>query len=113
MTPVDYVGRFWERLIRYGVRLAVMLRTNQTPVEYAQTFNGRLQERTLDTAHWEQRIGREIQLARGEVNFLTGAYVRARYSRHPLTEEDKYRISRTWRRLRRRLFFLWIAPMVP
>jgi len=113
MTPVDYVGRFWERLIRYGIRLNVMLRANQTPVEYAQVFNGRLQGRTLDAAHWEERMGREIGLARGEVNSLAEAYVRARYSSHPLTEEDKHRVARTWKQLRRRLFFLWLGPMVP
>lgn len=113
MTPADYVGHFWERLIRYGVRLGVMLRPTQTPVEYAQAFNGRLQERALDTAHWAERIAREIRLARRDVNFLTEAYIRARYSPHPLTEEDKYRVTRTWRQLRRRLLFLWLAPTVP
>ena len=113
MTPADYVGHFWERLIRYGMRLNVMLRPNQTPVEYAQAFNGRLQERGLDTTHWTERMAREIRLARREVNFLTEAYVRARYSAGPLTEEDKYRVIRTWKQLRRRLLFLWLAPVVP
>lgn len=113
MTPLDYVGGFWERLIGYGMRLDILLRANQTPVEYAQAFNGRLQERTLDTSHWEGRMRQEIQRARGEVNSLAEAYIRARYSPHALTEEDKYRIARTWKQLRRRLFFLWLAPMVP
>jgi len=113
MTPTEYVGRFWERLIRYGVRLNVALRPTQTPVEYAQVFNSRLQDRVLDTAHWAERLAREAQLARREVNFLTEAYVRVRYSPHPLTEGDKYRMMRTWKRLRRRLLLLWLAPAVP
>jgi transglutaminase-like putative cysteine protease len=113
MTPADYVGRFWERLIRYGMRLNIMLRANQTPVEYAQVFNGRLQGRTLDTAHWMDRMVREIRLARADINTLTEAYVRARYSPHSLTDEDKYLVARTWKQLRRRLLFIWLAPMVP
>jgi transglutaminase-like putative cysteine protease len=113
MTPLDYVGGFWERLIRYGMRLEILLRPNQTPVEYAQVFNAQLQERALDTSHWEERLRRDIQRARGEVNALAEAYIRARYSPHALTEEDKYRIARTWKQLRRRLFFLWLAPMGP
>ena len=113
MTPTRYMGRLWERLIQYGMRLNVTLRTNQTPVEYAQTFNRRLQDRALDTAHWPVRMAREIRLARQEVNYLTEAYVRARYSTHPLTELEKYQITRTWRQLRRRLLFLWLAPSVP
>lgn len=113
MTQLDYVGGFWERLIRYGMRLDILLRANQTPVEYAQAFSGQLQARTLDTSHWEERMEREIQRARGEVNSLAEAYIRARYSPHGLTEVDKYRIARTWKQLRRRLFFLWLAPMVP
>jgi hypothetical protein len=90
-----------------------MLRANQTPVEYAQVFNGRLQGRTLDTAHWMDRMGREIRLARADINTLTEAYVRARYSPHSLTDEDKYLVARTWKQLRRRLLFIWLAPMVP
>jgi len=113
MTPADYVGRFWEQLIRYGMRLKVMPRPNQTPVEYAQAFNSRLQERALDTAHWAERVARDIRLARREVNLLTEAYVRARYSSHPLTGEDKYQVIHTWKQLRRRLLFLWLAPVVP
>jgi transglutaminase-like putative cysteine protease len=113
MTPLDYVGRFWEGMIRYGSRLDVLLRPHQTPVEYAQTFNGQLRQRALDTSHWEERMGREIVQARNEVNSLAEAYIRARYSPHELTEEDKYRLTRTWKQLRRRLLFLWLAPMVP
>ena len=59
MTPIDYVGRFWERLIRYGVRLDILQRASQTPVEYAQLFNAQLRARTLDTSHWEQRMQQE------------------------------------------------------
>jgi len=113
MTPADYLGDFWEKLVRYGMRLNVIFRPTQTPVEYAQVFSSRLEERMLDTAHWAQRMEREILLARPEINFLTEAYVRARYSRHPLTEEDKYRVMQTWKQLRRRLRFLWLAPAVP
>jgi len=113
MTPADYLGGFWEKLISYGVRLNVTPRPAQTPVEYAQAFNSRLEERVLDTAHWAERMAREIRQARGEVNFLTEAYVRARYSPHPLTKEDKYRVMRNWKQLRRRLRFLWLAPAVP
>ena len=113
MTPAEYLGGFWEKLISYGRRLNVMPRPSQTPVEYAQLLNSRLEERVLETAHWAERMTRESRLAQRDVNFLTEAYVRARYSTHPLTEEDKYRAMRNWKQLRRRLRFLWLAPAVP
>lgn len=113
MTPAERIGRSWERLIRYGTRLNVRLQLNQTPVEYAQAFNGRLQERRLETAHWADRMAREIRLARREVNALTEVYIQARYSPHPVTKEDEYQATRIWKRLRRRLLFIWLAPAVP
>jgi hypothetical protein len=113
ITAADYVGHFWERLVRHGMRLNVMLQASQTPVEYAQAFNGGIEDRALDTARWAERVQRETRFARQEVNTIAEAYVRARYSAHPISEEEKNRLARTWRRLRRRLLFLWLAPAVP
>jgi len=95
------------RLIRWGARLGRPLRDGQTAHEYSQELGQSLRRRgrnaRLPQAH------KAAETAPGEVEELSDAFVRAQYGPGPLLERDAHQVRDLWPRLRRHLWWLWLA----
>jgi transglutaminase-like putative cysteine protease len=102
LPPAATVERLYQRLRRYGRRLAVPTGAGDTPYEFRAALAGRL-------AHLAQgrRWARLLAPAAPEVAGLTDLYVQAAYSAHPPGPTDRQQAVQTWRRLRLRLWLAW------
>lgn len=84
LPPRQRVFLFYLALVRRGEERGYARRASQTPFEY------------------EQRLRQAIPGAEEELAALTGAFVEARYSHHPVTPEQAGQVRRWWERLKKR-----------
>ncbi len=95
------------RLLRWGARLGQPLRDGQTAHEYSQTLGRTLGARGHDS-RWSQ-VQRASDEAPAQIEHLTDAFVRAQYSPSPVPAHEGWRVRELWTRLRRHLWWLWLA----
>ncbi|MBI5035241.1 MAG: transglutaminase domain-containing protein [Chloroflexi bacterium] len=93
--PESVIDRIYRGLCGHAKRLALSVRSADTPDEIAQ----RLIER-IDSV--------DGQKSKDEIEALTKLYVRRRYSSHPIDEDIKHRSIQIWERLNWRLWRIWI-----
>ncbi len=103
MPPVAAVVTLYQRLYRYGQRLAVPAGVGTTPYEFAADLVGRVAELAQD-----KRFGVVLASTVQEVRWLTDLYVRGLYSRYGLSAAEKAQAIETWQRLRRQLWLAWV-----
>jgi transglutaminase-like putative cysteine protease len=107
-APAELVRDRYARLLRWGGRLRHPLRDGQTPYEYGATLIDALGTRGQHSSL--RQIRQATVEAPSEVEHLTEGFVRAQYSPEPLVEGESRQIRDLWLRLRRRLWWLWLAP---
>jgi transglutaminase-like putative cysteine protease len=95
------------RLLRWGTRLGWPLRDGQTTHEYSRELGQALRRRGRGARLPQAR--RAAETAPCEVDDLSNAFIRAQYSPGPLPERDAHQVRDLWPRLRRRLWWLWLA----
>lgn len=85
LSPREKVLFYYLALVRRGKDIGIPRRPGQTPYEY---------EHTLEEA---------IPEVDADLSALTGAFVEARYSRHPVTLQQAGLVQRWWEGIRRAL----------
>jgi hypothetical protein len=85
LDPRQRVYYFYLALVRRGAESGLQRSGSQTPYEYAATLESALP--AVDT----------------DIEALTGSFVEARYSRHPVPAEKANVVKTTWERIRRAL----------
>ncbi len=85
LDPRQRVYYFYLALVRRGGESGLKRSGSQTPYEYAATLENALPN--VDT----------------DIESLTGSFVEARYSRHPIPPEKANIVKTTWERIRRAL----------
>ncbi len=93
MSPAAAIERLYHRLRRSARRLSVPAWEGDTPYELSGALQRRL---TVENP------------ARQEVSWLTDLYVRTSYSAHPPDRRDQLQAIQVWRRLRLRLWWVWL-----
>jgi transglutaminase-like putative cysteine protease len=97
-----------ERLIRWGRRLGHPLSPGQTAREYNQGLGQALAARVRGT-----RLSRAKQAgakAPAEIEALAHAFEQVQYSARPVADREAWQVRNLWVRLRRHLWWLWLAP---
>ena len=105
--PDDLIRDRYGRLLRWGARLDYAPHDGQTPHEYGQALAGALKARG-ERSRWA-RVRHAGGRAPSEVQQIEEGYTRAQYSADPPTRDEGLRIRELWRRLRRRLLWLWLG----
>jgi len=103
MPPVAAVVTLYQRLYRYGQRLAVPAGVGTTPYEFATELAGRVAKLAQD-----KRRSAVLASTRQEVRWLTDLYVRGLFSPYGLNAAEKAQAIQTWQRLRRHLWLAWV-----
>lgn len=106
-TAAELIYDRQARLGRWGARLGHPFHDGQTAHEYSQDLSGALSDRGQRAGLPQAR--RAGTKAPGEIADLTGAFVRSQYSSTPITERESWQIRDLWSRLRRHLWWLWLA----
>jgi len=101
--PEAAVAVLYGRLYRHGERLALPVETGNTPYEFA----ARLTVRIAEAVRGKRRESFLTSITQG-VQWLTDLYVRGLYSPHRPDEVEKRQAIRTWARLRRWLWRVWV-----
>jgi hypothetical protein len=119
-APADRVRRTYGRLLLWSAVAGLKRRPAETPLEYAARL-----ERTQAACAAPAGAGaaggplstlgrtlarRLVAPPEGEAVAIAGAYVRACYGQHRVSEADAARVEADWIRLRRRLPLLSFAP---
>jgi len=104
MAPAAAVSAIFRRLHHSSRRLAVPARAASTPYEFAAVLAGRLTE----LAQGKGRRAR-VSPAIEEILRLTDLYVQSQYSLRPPEFADQAQAISIWRRLRARLWRVWIG----
>ncbi|HFD38845.1 MAG TPA: DUF4129 domain-containing protein, partial [Anaerolineae bacterium] len=107
LPPAALVRDRQGRLLRWGARLGRPLRDGQTLQEYARTL-GKALRRGGAASRWEW-VRRAGEAAPAEIRDLARAITEARYRPAPPDEADAERVRALWKRLRPRLWRLWLA----
>jgi transglutaminase-like putative cysteine protease len=108
LAPAEMIRDRQGRLLRWGARLGHPLHDGQTPSEYAGTLGQALRGRALRARLSQARQAAEE--APGEVESLSSAFVRVQYGPHAISHRDGWHVRDLWVRLRRHLWWLWLAP---
>jgi len=108
LAAAELIRDRYARLLRWGKRLGHPLRDGQTPYEYGATLNDALGTRGQSSSL--HQIRQATVEAPPDVERLTEGFVRTQYSPEPVAERESWLIRDLWRRLRRRLWWLWLAP---
>jgi hypothetical protein len=103
LSPKDLAVVLYWRLHRHGRRLAVPIRPGDTPYEFAASLAECLAAISR-TDHWSTMLTAAAQ----ESRWLAALYVRTCYGSYSLSATDLGQAIHTWRRLRRRLWLVWI-----
>jgi transglutaminase-like putative cysteine protease len=107
LAAADLVRDRYARLLRWGSRLGHPPRDGQTPYEYGATLNDALGARGRRSSL--RQIRQATVEAPPDVERLTQGFVRTQYSPEPVAEREGWQIRDLWRRLRRWLWWLWLA----
>jgi hypothetical protein len=108
LVAAELVQDRHRRLIGWGQRLGYPLAQGQTIREYGQAFGQAMEVRGRDARLSQTRqAGAE---APTEIETLAAAFEQARYSGHATSEHEARRVRALWSRLRRHLWWLWLAP---
>lgn len=107
IATVELVRDHHARLLRWGNRLGHPLHDGQTPHEYSSTLGKALYARGQNSP---LRPAHDASVkAPPAVERLTETFVRAQYSPKPPTHQESGQIRHLWIRLRRWLWWLWLA----
>jgi hypothetical protein len=102
MSPLATVTVLYQRLYRFGWRLAVPVETGDTPYEFAAALTRRM------TGLAQDRPLPVVLVSTSQVHWLTDLYVRGLYSSHEPSAAEKAQAIRTWQRLRRHMWRMWV-----
>ena len=91
----------YQRLLRYGNRLAVPMQSGDTPYQFLQAFGQRLTDLALNKGHQTTLVALQTDLM-----WLIDFFVQVYYSPHVSGDTDRTQVLKRWRRLRRRLWFV-------
>jgi hypothetical protein len=107
LAPADLVRDRHTRLVRWGTGLGHPLHDGLTSLEYSEELQETLRHRG-HASRWlrAQRAGTE---APTQVETLTDSFNRAQYAPGPITHRESWHIRDLWFRLRRHLWWLWLA----
>jgi hypothetical protein len=100
LPPPAAIERLFQRLCRHARRLNGLTGAGETPFELSAALARRLTPAGGPPVA-ENPVVQEIE-------WLTGLYVRTSYSHHPPSRRDQLEAIATWRRLRRRLWLIWL-----
>jgi transglutaminase-like putative cysteine protease len=103
------MGVLYDRLARLGARLGTARHRSDTPVEYAHRLTVAVTRRAGRPRWPSGSLAPHARRAREGVGALAEFYLKATYSRHPLTEQERRAALRAWRGLSPRLWLLWLA----
>jgi hypothetical protein len=85
LSPRDQIRYFYLSVVRRAGDQGIQRRSSETPLEYVQDLKKK----------WPE--------AEGDLDELTGAFVKARYSPRPIEREEINPIKTRWKRIRSRL----------
>jgi hypothetical protein len=85
LSPRDQIRYFYLSLVRRAGDQGIKRRNSETPLEYVQALKKK----------WPE--------AEGDLDELTGAFMKARYSPRPIEREEVNPIKARWKRVRSRL----------
>jgi transglutaminase-like putative cysteine protease len=97
-SPSQAVERLYQRLYRFGRHLGIHTEVESTPLEFSSTLVDRLEWLGQDSI-FESILG----TASVQVQEITKTYILMLYSPMQLTINDRNKVIRLWKRLRRRL----------
>jgi len=108
LEPAAALATLYRRIRRQGRWLAVPIRVNDTPYEFAASF-----------ARWAADVAREnwwddwLVPAVEDVRYLVDLHVQANYGPHPVQPPEQRQAVHAWRRLYRQLWTVrvrqWMA----
>ncbi len=99
LEPAAALATLYRRVRRQGRRLAVPMRTSDTPYEFATAFA----QWAVDAAR-KNWWGDWLQPAMEDVRYLVDLHVQANYGPHPVYPPEQRQAVRAWRRLHRHLW---------
>ena len=113
MSPRQRVYFYYLALVRRGGERGLPRKAAQTPYEYSQVLSQALQQPSVlnlpasnlpsSDAPPETNLSELEQ----DIGALTERFVDARYSLHPVTEQDASLVRRYWQRIRKFLQAFW------
>jgi transglutaminase-like putative cysteine protease len=101
LRPAAAVGTLYRRLRHQARRMALPMRSSDTPSEFAAMFAEWAAELS-EEEYWDEWLEPTMQHAR----LLVDCYVQAVYTPHPLSPPDQQRVVWAWRKLH---WLLWLA----
>lgn len=108
-TSAEQVTAIYNRLCGVAARLGWGPRPGETPLEYAEALGQALGRRVvaIRLLGWSclWRAGE----ATADAHRVSQVYVKAQYSRHPVTDAEGHQVLAAWRRLRGRLPLLLVG----
>jgi transglutaminase-like putative cysteine protease len=106
--PADIVRDLYTRLRRWDSRLNLATSSGQTAHEHAAALATLLRARG-QYSRWSQ-LRRAAATAPSDVEHLSRVYVSAQYGKAPITLREAASTYDAWLRLRRQLWWYWLAP---
>ena len=103
LSPTAALTTIYRRLYHEAVRLDVPLELGYTPYEFQSELAG-----ALKVLGQGKRLGEITDFVNKEVVWLTDLFVRALFSPHKIDNVAQTDLVGSWRRLRLRLWLLWI-----
>jgi hypothetical protein len=107
LVAAELVRDRHERMMRWGRRLGQLPGQGQTIREYGRAF-GRAMEVRGKGARLSQTRQASAE-APAEIEALAEAFEQVQYSARPISEREAGQAGAVWARLRRRLWWLWLA----
>jgi hypothetical protein len=107
LPPPAAIEQLYQRLRRYGGRLAVPTEAGDTPYEFSAALAGRITG-LAEKGRWLELLAP----AAGAAGDLTDLYVRAAYSAHRPGAADRAQAVQSWQRLRWRLWLTHVRLMI-
>jgi transglutaminase-like putative cysteine protease len=102
-SPKAAVATIYWRLMRHGRRLAVPMQPGDTPYEFTNSLSEQM-ICTADSKQWGALVTPGVK----ELRSLADLYVQTCYGRYLPDAAARREAIRTWQRLRRRLWLVWI-----
>ena len=109
MSGPALMAAIYRRLARHGSRFGVPRLPSDTPREYGHRLALAVARRA-EQPHWRRRpLADRGQGAMSHLATLERTYLKATYSQHPLTEDERHMALSAWRELAPRLWLIWLG----
>jgi transglutaminase-like putative cysteine protease len=103
------MATIYRRLARHGERFGVPMHASNTPGEYGRNLIQAVTRRAEQPRWQGWSLSHRAQSAADRLATLERNYLKATYSSHPLTEDERWEALSVWRGLASQLWLIWLG----